>query len=35
MVLVILINNLQNSARGYEVSIFDDIGDAYLGRSKI
>ena len=35
MVLVILINNLQNSARGSEVSIFDDIGDANLGRSKI
>lgn len=35
MVLVILINNLQNSARGSEVSIFDGIGDANLGRSKI
>jgi len=35
MALVTLIDNLQNSARWSEVSIFDDIRDASLWRSKI
>ena len=35
MALVTLTNNLQNSARGSEVSFFDDIRDTNLWGSKI
>ena len=35
MALVTLTNNLQNSAGGSEVSIFDDIRDTNLWGSKI
>ena len=35
MALVTLTNNLQNSASGSEVSMFDDIRDTNLWESKI